>query len=47
MDPQALLTNLSEILTLLETTSATANNQVTSNYFRQSVATSWASEVGT
>ena len=47
MDPQALLSNLSEILTLLETTSATANNQVTSNYFRQSVATSWASEVGT
>jgi uncharacterized alpha-E superfamily protein len=47
MDPQALLANLSEILTLLETTSAAANNQVTSNYFRQSIATAWASEVGT
>ena len=47
MKPQALFENLSEILTLLETTSATTNDQVTSNYFRQSVATAWMAEVGT
>ena len=47
MDPGALLKNLAEILKLLETTSATANDQITSSYFRQVVATSWMSEVGT
>ncbi len=47
MDPKTLLNSLAEILTLLETTSATANDQITSSYFRQVVATSWMSEVGT
>jgi uncharacterized alpha-E superfamily protein len=47
MKPQALFENLAEILTLLETTSATTNDQVTSSYFRQSTATAWMAEVGT
>lgn len=47
MDSRTLLNNLAEILTLLEKTSATANNQITSTYFRQAVPTMWASEVGT
>jgi uncharacterized alpha-E superfamily protein len=47
MDPRTLLNNLSEILTLLEKTSALANNQITATYFRQGVPTSWATEVGT
>ncbi|MCU1362815.1 MAG: hypothetical protein JWM55_643 [Acidimicrobiaceae bacterium] len=47
MDSRTLLNNLAEILTLLERTSATANNQITSTYFRQAVPTTWASEVGT
>jgi uncharacterized alpha-E superfamily protein len=47
MDSRTLLNNLAEILTLLERTSATANNQITSTYFRQAVPTMWASEVGT
>ncbi|MFY9783055.1 MAG: alpha-E domain-containing protein [Acidimicrobiales bacterium] len=47
MDPRTLLTNLSEILMLLEKTSATANNQITSSYFRPGLPTLWASEVGT
>ena len=47
LDPKSLMEDLSEILTLLETTSATANDQVTSNYFRQFVATTWEAEAGT
>lgn len=47
MEPRTLLNNLSEILTLLEKTSATASDQITSSYFRQGVPTSWAVEVGT
>jgi uncharacterized alpha-E superfamily protein len=47
MDSRTLLNNLAEILTLLEKTSATANNQITSTYFRQAIPTMWASEVGT
>jgi uncharacterized alpha-E superfamily protein len=47
MDSKTLLANLAEILTLLEKTSATANNQITSTYFRQGAPIMWASEVGT
>jgi uncharacterized alpha-E superfamily protein len=47
MDPRTLLDNLSEILSLLEQTSASANNQITSTYFRQGLPTLWAAEVGT
>jgi uncharacterized alpha-E superfamily protein len=47
MDSKTLLNNLAEILVLLEKTSASANNQITSTYFRQGAPTMWASEVGT
>ncbi|HEV3188118.1 MAG TPA: alpha-E domain-containing protein [Acidimicrobiales bacterium] len=47
MDSATLMKSLAEILKLLEVTSATANDQITSSYFRQVVATSWMSEVGT
>jgi uncharacterized alpha-E superfamily protein len=46
MDPRTLLDNLSEILVLLEKTSALANDQITSTYFRQGAPTLWATEVG-
>jgi uncharacterized alpha-E superfamily protein len=46
MDPRAILDDLPEVLQLLEDTSAIANDQITSNYFRQAVAISWASEEG-
>jgi hypothetical protein len=46
VDPRTLLDNLSEILSLLEKTSAIANDQITSTYFRQGIPTLWATEVG-
>lgn len=47
LDPRSLLEELAELLDLLEQTSATANEQITSHYFRHVVAVSWAAEDGT
>jgi uncharacterized alpha-E superfamily protein len=47
MDSRTLLGDLAEVLQLLEDTSAAANDQITSNYFRQAVAISWEAEEGT
>jgi uncharacterized alpha-E superfamily protein len=44
MDPRSLLGELAEVLDLLEQTSAAANDQITSHYFRHVVAINWAAE---
>ena len=46
-DPRTLLDELAELLELLQQTSALANDQITTHYFRQVVATPWTSEEGT
>lgn len=46
-DPRFLLEELSELLDLLQHTSAVANDQITTHYFRQVMATPWSSEEGT
>lgn len=46
-DPRSLLSELAELLELLEQTSALANDQITSYYFRQVAAIAWEAEEGT
>jgi hypothetical protein len=46
MDPRSLLSELADVLDLLELTSAEANDQITSHYFRHVVAINWAAEEG-
>jgi hypothetical protein len=46
-DPRSLLSELPELLELLEQTSAAANDQITSYYFRQIAAVVWEAEGAT
>jgi uncharacterized alpha-E superfamily protein len=46
-DPRSLLSELPELLELLEQTSAAANDQITSYYFRQVAAVVWEAERAT
>jgi uncharacterized alpha-E superfamily protein len=46
LDPTTLVADLPELLDFIEQTCASANDEITTRYFRQVIAEPWATEAG-